>query len=149
MRALKFGLVGVANTATDFTIFALLTLVGQFAAASANLLSYSCGIGLSFWLNRTWTFRDRSGDRPLSRLTAFVLGSLVGLILSTAVVAWLAPHFGPVPAKLASIGASFSWNYLFSNFLVFRDRPGARPGADRGIPAPQGIRQDHDGQHGG
>jgi len=149
MRALKFGLVGVANTAADFTIFALLTLFGQLAAASANLVSYSCGIGLSFWLNRTWTFRDRNPDRPLSRLAAFILGSLVGLILSTAVVAWLAPHFGPVPAKLASIGASFSWNYLFSNFLVFRDPTGAGPGADRDIPAPQRMPQDHDGQHGG
>jgi len=62
MRALKFGVVGLANTALDFTLFAALTIGGRIAPPLANLFSYSSGIALSFWANRSWTFRDRSSD---------------------------------------------------------------------------------------
>ncbi|HUI61522.1 MAG TPA: GtrA family protein [Steroidobacteraceae bacterium] len=147
MRALKFGIVGIANTAADFAIFSLLTLGARLAPAGANVISYSCGIGLSFFLNRGWTFRDRNPGKPAARFAAFAVGSLVGLLLSTAVVAWLAPHWGPLPAKGASIAASFSWNYLFSNLVVFRNATGGdRAGP---VPAPQRVPsndQSHDGR---
>jgi putative flippase GtrA len=50
----------------------------------------------------------------------FTTGSLVGLAFSTTTVALLAPQYGPLPAKVAAIGVTFCWNYLFSNLVVFR-----------------------------
>ena len=120
MRALKFGAVGIANTALDVGLFSVLTLVVGIQAPAANVVSYSSGIALSFALNRAWTFRDRNRQRPWQRLGLFATGNLVGLALSTAVVASLVRTWGPLPAKAVSVGFTFAWNYFFANFVVFK-----------------------------
>jgi putative flippase GtrA len=120
MRVLRFGAVGVANTALDVAIFGGLTMFAGTPPVAANLVSYSSGIGLSFVLNRAWTFRDRRHTHPWRQLALFVAGSLTGLALSTLVVGLLAGALGPLPAKAVSIGASFAWNYVFSSLVVFR-----------------------------
>jgi putative flippase GtrA len=120
MRALKFGTVGIANTALDWSLFGLLTLVARVPAVGANLISYSAGIALSFYLNRAWTFRDRGERRHWRQLLTFLGGSLAGLALSTAVVALLMNAWGPLLAKSASVCVTFAWNYLFSDRVVFR-----------------------------
>jgi putative flippase GtrA len=120
VRALKFGAVGIANTALDVGIFSVLTLAVGLQAPAANVVSYSAGIALSFALNRVWTFRDRNRQRPWSRLALFATGNLVGLALSTAVVASLVRAWGPLSAKAVSVGITFAWNYIFANFIVFK-----------------------------
>jgi putative flippase GtrA len=120
MRALKFGVVGLVTTTLDFAIFTALTLGVHVAPPLANMVSYSSGIALSFWSNRSWTFRDRTAGRSSTQLAMFTTGSLVGLAFSTITVALLAPQYGPLLAKVAAIGVTFCWNYLFSNLVVFR-----------------------------
>ncbi len=120
MRALKFGAVGIANTLLDVALFSILTLLVGIPAVSANIASYSAGIGLSFALNRTWTFRDRQRRRAWIQLILFFAGNLLGLALSTTVVALLVKAWGPIFAKAASLAVTFAWNYLFSNLVVFR-----------------------------
>ena len=120
MRALKFGAVGIANTLLDVALFSLLTLLAGVPAVAANIASYSSGIGLSFALNRTWTFRDRQRRRTWIQLILFFAGNLLGLALSTTVVALLVKAWGPIFAKAASLAVTFAWNYLFSNLIVFR-----------------------------
>jgi len=120
MHVLKFGMVGIANTAIDLAIFSALTFAAGVAPPLANVVSYSSGVAASFWMNRRWTFRDRTVRKPSAQLPLFVVGNLVGLALSTAIVALLQKHTGPLPAKIASIGASFLWNFTFSNRWVFR-----------------------------
>lgn len=120
MRALKFGAVGIANTGLDVALFAALTLLAGIPAPVANIASYSAGIGLSFVLNRAWTFRDRRGGRVPVQLTMFALGNFIALALSTATVALLAGHWGPLPAKAVSVLVTFAWNYVFATFVVWR-----------------------------
>jgi putative flippase GtrA len=120
LRAIKFGAVGIANTALDVAVFSGLTLIARAPAAAANAVSYSSGIALSFALNRAWTFHDRRSAHPWRQLVLFISGSLTGLALSTLIVGTLAGAWGPLPAKAVSIIATFAWNYLFSNIVVFR-----------------------------
>lgn len=120
VRALKFGAVGIANTALDVALFSLLTVAVGISAVAANVMSYSAGIGLSFVFNRAWTFHDRPRHRSWSRLALFAIGSIGGLVVSTLVVAGLVRIWGLLPAKAASLIATFAWNYLFANRLVFR-----------------------------
>jgi putative flippase GtrA len=120
MHALKFGMVGAANTALDLAIFSALTFGANVPPLIANVVSYSSGVASSFWMNRWWTFRDRTVRKSSTQLPLFVMGNLVGLAISTAVVALLVRHTGPLPAKIVSIGASFLWNFTFSNRMVFR-----------------------------
>lgn len=120
MRALRFGAVGIANTGLDVAIFSFMTLVAGIPAVIANVASYSAGVGLSFVLNRTWTFRDRQRGRAWMQMLLFAAGNLTGLALSTLVVALLVGRWGPMPSKAASVCATFAWNYLFANLVVFR-----------------------------
>jgi putative flippase GtrA len=120
VRALRFGAVGIANTALDVALFSFLTLVAGTSAIAANVMSYSAGIGLSFVLNRAWTFHDRLRRRAWTQLILFTVGSLAGLAVSTLVVAVLVGAWGPFPAKAASVIATFAWNYVFANRVVFR-----------------------------
>jgi putative flippase GtrA len=120
MRGLKFGAVGVVNTAADFALYSMLTLAVGLGAVGANLISYSVGIILSFLLNRAWTFKDRGGSSMVSQLILFVAGSLGGLAISTAIVGFLTGPCGVLLAKAVSILATFIWNYCFSNLVVFR-----------------------------
>jgi putative flippase GtrA len=117
---LRFGAVGIANTGLDVAIFSILTLLAGVTAVAANVVSYSAGIGLSFALNRSWTFRDRKGQGSLKQFMLFVAGNLAGLAISTLVVALLVGAWGPLPAKAASVGVTFAWNYLYSARVVFR-----------------------------
>ena len=87
MHVLKFGMVGIANTAIDLAIFSALTFAAGVAPPLANVVSYSSGVAASFWMNRRWTFRDRTVRKPSAQLPLFVVGNLVGLALSTAIVA--------------------------------------------------------------
>ena len=56
---LRFGLVGVANTATSYIVIRLLAEPLGVPAASA--IGYAAGVVQSFGLNRFWTF---SNTRP-------------------------------------------------------------------------------------
>lgn len=117
-RPLSFAAIGALNTALDVALFAALVDRG-LPPATANLVSYSSGIGSSYLLNGRITFQ--LGWRELAsarRAATFAAINLVGLAIGTAVVALLAGAIGAVPAKLASLAATFIWNFSMSSRLV-------------------------------
>lgn len=120
LRMSRFALVGLANTGIDLAVFTLLAGALQWSVLPANVLSYSTGILNSFFLNKYWTFRDRT---PLSRSlpsgVRFVLVNLVGLVISTVTVMLLARLFPVLLAKALSVTVVFAWNYVLSRRLVF------------------------------
>ncbi|MES0198452.1 GtrA family protein [Mesorhizobium sp. M0011] len=63
LRMLRFGAVGVLNTALGYaTILAGLALgLGDIAS---NATGYAAGLILGFFLNRQWTFNREGGFRP-------------------------------------------------------------------------------------
>ena len=56
--AIRFGLVGVANTIVGLVVIAALLQAGV-GDYLANAFSYAVGLCLSFLLNRSWTFEVR------------------------------------------------------------------------------------------
>lgn len=126
--AIRFAVVGLANTALDFLVFvALMTAFGA-PVLLANAGGYGFGVVSSFLLNRSWTFRVRRDDAPLARrLPVFLAFNLVGLGISTLVVALLVPALHPLAAKVAATGATFVWNYWSSRRFVFTTAPTTAP----------------------
>jgi len=112
---LRFAFVGAITTTLDVVLFAGLTAAAVMPAA-ANVFSYSCGILLSYILNRSWTFKVEA-----SRLQAlkFVLSTLTGLLISTLLVAVLTRLMPAMYAKLLSVPVVFVWNYLTARIWVF------------------------------
>jgi putative flippase GtrA len=112
---LRFAIVGAVTTTLDVVVFAGLT-AATVAPPLANLLSYSCGILLSYVLNRSWTFGVEG-----TRLQAlkFVASTLTGLLVSTFLVALLITVVPAIWAKMLSVPVVFAWNYLAARLWVF------------------------------
>lgn len=118
----KFGIVGVANTAVDAVVFALLAVVGV-PVLMAQVISYSCGVANSYWLNGRWTFRDTArggGDR--AKLVRFLITNLIVLGLSTLILMTLHDVLGwsLVMSKILATLMGMVLNYIASRYWVFR-----------------------------
>jgi putative flippase GtrA len=113
----RFAGVGLVTTLLDITVFAALTTV-EVNPAPANITSYSCGIALSYALNRRWTFGK---DASLAQALKFVLATASGLVLSTLLLILLTMIMPPVAAKMATLPIVFLWNYHSTRRWVFRD----------------------------
>jgi putative flippase GtrA len=127
---LRFGLVGVANTALDFVLlFAFVALgVNQYVA---NYLSTSLAIVFSYFMNRRFTFRSEGTKRR--EVVPFVLVTLTGLWALQPALIWLVTeglrhvvaqdYVVLFLAKLVATVGSLTWNYLLYSRVVFTRRP--------------------------
>lgn len=113
---LRFAAVGAVTTTLDVVLFSALVAAG-IPPAPANLFSYSCGIVVSYGLNRAWTF---GVGRNRIQALKFGASTLTGLLISTCLVALLATIIPAPAAKLLSVPAVFAWNYLTARLWVFR-----------------------------
>jgi putative flippase GtrA len=121
-QAVKFGIVGVLNTALDWGVYFLLTRFTGLGSMMelAKAISYSVGVLNSYFWNRGWTFRSRQGAGKT--LLPFVLVNLAGTAVNSGTLALatgllgLPELAGLVLATVAALG----WNFLTSKFLVFR-----------------------------
>jgi putative flippase GtrA len=117
----RFAVVGLITTALDFILFGALTSAAGMKTAVANLVSYSCGIAISFALNRMWTFGQVRGESPVAyEALKFATTHAAGLTISTVLVSLLALFFPPIAAKAISVPIVFVWNYVLARFWVFR-----------------------------
>ncbi|HZH28452.1 MAG TPA: GtrA family protein [Azospirillaceae bacterium] len=117
---IRFGTVGVANSATDYFLFMALRAAG-FGLVPANALAYGLATVQSFALNKRWTFGDdAAGAAALRQFGLFAGINLVSLGISTLTVWNASQVVSEGAAKLLAIAAGFVWNYVFSRLLVFR-----------------------------
>lgn len=112
----RFAAVGAVTTLLDMALFNTFYFAGA-APTPSNLVSYSCGIAVSYMLNRAWTFRAAHSH---VQAVKFVAATLTGLLISTAIVAGLALLIPAPVAKVISVPIVFVWNYLASRLWVFR-----------------------------
>lgn len=119
-QALRFGLVGGVNTAIGLASICSLMYFLEMAPASANAFGYGIGLGISFLLNRIWTFKS---SRPLKRvLPQFLLVATVSYMLNLgAVMAGLAlSDSNPYLMQLAGVVTYAVVMFLGCRLFVFR-----------------------------
>lgn len=83
-RLVRFGIVGLSNTALTIASFALLAAVGV-PAPVASALAFAVGAVNGYRLNRAWTFRATGGGPGL--LARYVAVQGLGAILSAIGIA--------------------------------------------------------------
>ncbi|ANE45715.1 hypothetical protein SY83_04710 [Paenibacillus swuensis] len=117
---LKFGLVGVLNTAVDFLVFAGLSAAGV-GVLPAQWISYGSGVANSYIWNRKWTFREQvSGS--VSEFVKFILLNLMTLVI-VSLLLWGMIHgmgFSLYLAKILATLLSVIINYIGSRTFIFR-----------------------------
>ena len=127
-KKIRFGIVGIANTALDFAILFLLVALG-LDKIPANYISTGVAFVFSFFVNKSFTFKSKGGNVK-KQFVIFISISIVGLwiiqpVVITVISAALA-HTGWASglilfiAKIIATIASLIWNYVFYSRLVFK-----------------------------
>src|SRR5437867_6019403 len=119
LRPLRFGIVGLLNTALGLAVIFAAKAVLGLGDFAANLSGYGVGLMCSFLLNRSWTFRNEG--RAYAAFWRFGIAFAVAYGLNLATVfglrdamganSYLAQACGVVPYTI-----SF---YLMSAYYVF------------------------------
>ena len=124
-KAAVYALVGVINTAVDYSVFLAAYVALGLPLIAANALSWIISISGSYMLNSTITFAAESGRKlRWSAYFTFVAAGIAGWLANTAALL-VAVEVLLLPvwlAKLAAIMASFIVNFSLSHFVVFRVR---------------------------
>ena len=114
-QLIRFGLIGVINTALDFGLLFILKSIGLMAT-TANIFSTSIAFVFSFFANKKYTFRS-SATNVVREMILFVAVTLFGLwVLQTGVIWLVLPHL----SKLFATAVSMTWNYILYDKLVFK-----------------------------
>lgn len=146
-KAFVFAIIGVLNTAVDYSVFLLARAAYLHAPAlavfswiagvcrcgapetvlliAANVTSWVVAVSGSYVLNSSITFAAESGRELRWRdYAAFVVSGIAGLIVNTATLI-VAAQMLVLPiwlAKALAVLASFVVNFTLSHFVVFRPR---------------------------
>ena len=127
IRFLRYILASVGSLAVDVASFLALMALAV-AAAPASAVGYSLGIVTHWLLSSRAVFQDSVAQRGYARTrqkAMFVISALIGLALTTAIVAsgvWAG--IDPRLAKLVAIGVSFMVTWLLRSKIVFRSQAG-------------------------
>lgn len=119
-QLLRFGTVGLVNTAIG--LMAIFAVIFFFNAgpAVANAIGYAIGLAVSFALNRVWTFGDsRSVAKVLPR---YILVAVISYLLNLSIVLVGTYQFdlGPYLVQFFGIGAYTLVMFLGCRWFVFR-----------------------------
>lgn len=122
-KKIRFALVGGTNTAIDFGILFGLTWLGLDKIV-ANYISTGIALIFSFFANKTFTFKAKSGNAK-HQFVSFLVVTLIGLWIIQPSIIWLYTSLtddSPLSlliAKLIATVASLIWNYLLYSRFVF------------------------------
>jgi putative flippase GtrA len=125
---IRFAVVGGANTALDFAILFTLVALGVDKIV-ANYISSGSALIFSFFVNKSFTFKNKSGNAK-KQFALFIVVTLIGLwviqpiiiiAISTALAgSGLNETATLFIAKIVATVASLIWNYLCYSRLVFK-----------------------------
>lgn len=126
----RFALVGGFNTALDFGILFGLTALGVDKIA-ANYVSTSVAFVFSFFANKTFTFKAKTGNARREFIT-FIIVTLFGLwVLQPIIIVGVmtltasldvADSAKLIGAKLVATIVSLIWNYFMYSRVVFHKK---------------------------
>lgn len=121
LELMKYGMVGLVNTALTALTIAILSVLGT-GAILANMVGFAVGLINSFLMNRRFTFR--SGGSPALFLIAFGISYCLNLIALIAAAPLSSFHdLLPQVAGLITYNLAF---FLLMKFLVFNRATGSQ-----------------------
>jgi putative flippase GtrA len=119
-RFLMFFSIGIVSTLVDTGLLLVFTEYCGIWYLWSAAASYCCGILVSYFLNKHYTFHD-TNRHYLSQFAMFAAISGSGLALNLVVmllaVDLLGFHY--LLGKALAIGVSFAWNYTGQSRITF------------------------------
>ncbi len=125
VKFLKYSIVGLLGTVSDFSLTVLLVELTFLAAPVASSCGFVVAVIQNFLLNRFWTFPEANQHRFQSQMFRFVVVSVVGLAIHTVVFVVTNMLFrssmpdGYRLAKLIAIFVVLWWNFTMNRHWTF------------------------------
>jgi len=125
---MRFAFVGVINTAVDFGILFSLVNLAKMPSVTANVISTTAALIVSYSLNKRSVFANTDAHNP-RQIILFVVVTLSGLwLLQNAVIfivsgwldVFLAKNITLFTAKVLASLFSLTWNYLWYSRIIFK-----------------------------
>jgi putative flippase GtrA len=125
---IRFGIVGIANTALDFVILFLLVALG-LDKIPANYVSTGVAFIFSFFVNKSFTFKSKGGNVK-KQFLYFIVITIIGLwVIQPLIITGLSGLLENTGwasgiilfiAKIIATVTSLIWNYIFYSQIVFK-----------------------------
>ena len=119
-QALKYGVVGLFNTAITYILFIVFTEFEILSDNVANFVVYFIGFLMSLYFNAKWTFKSKVNDlRNISLFTIVFWGSY-GV---QYVVFRLLTEFANIDPKISQLGALVVFtglNFILNKYITFQ-----------------------------
>jgi putative flippase GtrA len=118
VSVVRFGVVGVSNTALGFGVF--WSAHHLMPAMGAQCLSYAVGMLWSYYWNRRWTFQSQG--RVASEAMRFFTSQIGFMLLSSGLLGLFVDrmHFPSGPTWLMTMVLITVLNFLVSRFWSFK-----------------------------
>lgn len=134
IQLLKYGVVGVGNTAVTFFVFVILNSMFNVNFYVSNVVGYVAGVINSFIWNKKWVFKSAS-DHVKREMLLFVTGFALCYLLQVALL-WVLMNFTTLQyisiqgfeklqlgdTVITAIGMVFYTllNYAYNRFVTFK-----------------------------
>jgi len=120
---LKFSAVGVLGVGVNYVFLFLFYELFHFYYLVSAAIAIEISIISNFILNDIWTFKQKKeGSSFFVRLLKFNLVCLGGLLINLLILKYLKEELflNLYFAEFFGILGGFLWNFLFSNFFVWK-----------------------------
>jgi putative flippase GtrA len=117
-QMLRFGTVGVLNTAVGLTAIYAFMYFLHADPVSADILGYLVGFSISFWLNKLWTFESKHkiGDVLPRYIGVIAVAFLVNLAIVSVATGYFGrnPYLSQIFGVIAYTILSFTWCRIYA-----------------------------------
>ncbi|MGI6230779.1 MAG: GtrA family protein [Tractidigestivibacter sp.] len=119
-QLISYALFGCVCSAADVAVFWCLTSFFGLEPLVANVISVACGLTLSFYFNRRYTFKV--SDNPGRRYVMFIGIGLCGMCVQELVIAALTTceGFSSLLAKLCALVSAGLLQFALNRTITFR-----------------------------
>jgi putative flippase GtrA len=123
-RTLRFLIAGGTAAATDLGLLYVMTDLFHIWYLLSAVLAFGIAFGVSFTLQKFWTFNDRSVDGIHAQLGMYLTIALIGLGLNTLSMFALVDHFGLhyIAAQIIASAFIAVGNFFAYKHLIFTDK---------------------------
>lgn len=116
---MRFLLSGGSAAVVEIMVFtAIVYVVNDWSILFAQSVSFTCGLVVSYILNRKWVFRSTGSHR--SEFTRYVLLATLNLVLSNYLIMLIiSVGAHKIIAKLITMVLVAGWNYIIFRRFIF------------------------------
>jgi putative flippase GtrA len=93
-KIIRYVGAGAVGAVTNLVVFYVLIDMFSFWYVAASICSFLAALGVSFTVQKFFTFRDRSTDAMMKQMSLFAIVALFSLLLNVAILYFLVDIVG-------------------------------------------------------